>query len=250
LKKFKVEKSVHERAGFMETYRAFFFGLFNKSEERRREILQHWHRNYPVNKKAHGRLAHVFEEFIAGILYEPIAFKLYHDQFCFFAKGSPALAVRFEWLTDEERKFIIYTVFAERRTTFRSCNVYDNLHLRLDEFIYNPKDLSRAESHTAICSIIWQRELVRDFVWLIKSQRNAHYMHELNAALMSLMHQSQWGRKDVFLATLYYNMQGNGCLEQVPCWGLSATDLHPEDAYQRQIPNRIDESMAIRDNLY
>ena len=236
----------------MEDYRAFFFSLFSENEESRRRFLKEWHCSYPVDKTRHRRLADVFKEFIYDILYERVEFKMRHDHFCFFGKGTVRLAIRYEWLKPDERNFIVYKAFAERKRVFKSVNVYENMHFKLDGFLYNPSSvLGVLESHTAICSVVWQREIVRDFVWLVLAKRNGYLRSELVVSLQELLFVDTCGdrrpQKDVFLGAMLHALQSSiANVYEVPCWGLSVTDIHPEDAHQQQ----QQETIAIRSTLY
>lgn len=219
-------------------YRAFFFTLFSEDEKRRRTFLKEWHKTYPVDRKKHRRLAHVFSEFIAKMLYEPVRFKLRHDHFCFFGNGCRQLAVRFAWLTPDEMEFIVNDVFALRVALFKTRNLVEtNMHFSFEDFLHDPKSapLTQLESHSAICSFVWQREIVRDFVWMVLAQRNSFMALELIVACQTLMLENKYAKKDVFLATIHEGLQGSIKVSEILCWNLSPpTDLHPEDAYQRK----------------
>ncbi len=208
----------------MDAFRNFFFRLFAEDESQRRFILKQWHSPYPVSKKKHPRLADVFEEFVVNLLYKRPQFKLRQDHFCFFGEGSDALAVRFDWLGPWARHFIIYTAFAQRETLFKSRREFENNQFAFDGFIHDG---------AGICELVWQRQLVRDFAWLTLAKREPYIVLELISALQSIMLTHERGRRDMFVASLHYCLQGRGNVKEVVCWGLDWNDLHPEDVQQR-----------------
>ena len=200
-----------------------------------------WHSPYPLDPKRHKRVADVFEEFIVHLMYEKVEFKLRNDHFCFFGQGTKALSVRYTWLDDYDRAFISNQIYAHRETLFKENVLHDTGYFNLEGFIYNPKNVlvpvsrhrDTSESHTGICSYVWQRELMRDFAWLVMS-KYVHLSCELLIALQKLMVDHPLGKKDIFLATLHSGVQGTINIYRVPCWGLSDADVHPEDAFQKR----------------
>lgn len=248
-----MQKEEEEEADF----RIFFFEIFNDDLPLRRKILKQWHSPYSLNvvplcgTKQHTRLSHVFEEFISLILYAPIVFKARADHFCLFGGGTEKLAVRHEWLNENALTFLCNRAspVALRQKVFKQRHLYENNQYSLEEFVYNPTSapLTPLISYNAICDLIWQREIIRDFAWMCLAQKHGFIVKELIVAMQMLMLENKDGKKDIFLATLHAGVQGTVNIYEVPCWGLSKYDLHPEDAYQRE---KYKESNAIKNNVY
>lgn len=216
----------------MDAYRKFFASIFSDTDQRRK-ILKQWHARYPADKKRHTRLASVFEEFLGILLYDPVKFKLRQNHFCFFDSGSDALSVWFIWLTDEQREFIINTVFAQRKTIFTICKETESeAQFNFDGFIYNVEP--RNETFETICDPIWRRELARDFAWLIVGQKDQFLVLELIVAIQGLRLNRKPAKRDVFLVNLEAGLQGRCNVREVLCWGMGPFDLHSEDVYQRK----------------
>ncbi len=201
-------------------FRAFFYGLFGESTKRRRFILMNWHTKVAVAPTT-PRLACLFETFIKRVLlYDgPARFSMRGDHFCLL--DAHDLRIPYTWLTDEERHFIVYSVYGHRKSLFGSVKRYENNEFLLEEFHHDSPQLYDAS--------VWGREMVRDFCWLAAAKRQAFLVHELIVALQNLMTNHGRGRRDVFLKALHDGLQGTCELARVPCWGLEAFDLHPEE---------------------
>lgn len=213
-------------------FRSFFFRVFCQDAAQRRKILMHYHNPYPVCKKRHTRLADVFQEFIVDILYEPIEFKLRADHFCFFARGKQSLGVYYKWLKDKERAFIVHKVFANRKTLFKTIKHFENNQFAFDGFIHDTTKGKHA--YEQLCDPMWQRELVRDFAWLVFAKRNEPFIVlELIAALQEIMITHPVGKRDVFLCNLHNGLQGTCNIKEVLCWNLEPYDIHTEEDYQK-----------------
>ena len=190
--------------------RTFFYRLFSRNPTQRRTFLKHWLNPYPMSKP-YARLADVFQELMTDLLYEPMEFKLRSTHFCLFARGKASLAMRFEWLKKKDRDFLVWGVFAHREELFKNVKRFENNQFDLSGFVFDPSaqwGTQRAQSapdhpYERICDPMWQREIVRDFAWMVLSKKEG-YMHlELMAALQEMMLVHPIGRRDVYLASLH-----------------------------------------------
>ncbi len=216
-------------------FRSFFFQIFNQDTSLRRKILMQYHNPYPVCKKRHLRLADVFQEFIVDLLYEPVEFKLRTDHFCFFARGKPSLGVHYKWLKEKERSFIVYKAFANRKTLFKSMKQFENNQFAFEGFVHDPKPHDNKHAYEQLCDPMWQRELVRDFAWLVFAKRTESFVVlELIAALQEIMISHPVGKRDVFLCNLHNGLQGTCNVREVLCWNLEPYDIHSEEDYQKR----------------
>lgn len=203
--------------------RAFFHGIFMDDLRLRREILKQWHAPYAPDAaglEAPTRVADLWVHFVRDLLYERVRFCMAPEYMLFYGNGARSLRVAYVWLRPEQRHFLVWRVFAHRDTLFRSVKQGLNGEFFLDGFAYGPEHCS---SH------IWQRELVRDFVWFVVKRRQAPLVAELIAALQTLLWEHPLGQRDLFLLNLHDALQGHCLLEEAPCWGLAAWDRHPEE---------------------
>jgi hypothetical protein len=213
-------------------FRNFFYRIFAQDANQRRLILKHWHATYPVCRKRHTRLADIFQEFVVDILYEPIQFKLRVNHFCLFAAGKPSLAIQFDWLKEKDRKFIVYNIFAERKQLFKTVKQFENNQFALDDFIHDPTP--NVHPYERVVDPIWQREIVRDFVWLVFSRKESYMVLEMIAALQEIMTSHSVGKRDVFVCALHSGLQGRTNIREVLCWNNSTADVHSEEDYQKR----------------
>lgn len=235
-------------------FRTFFFSLFGQKKEKRQRILKYWHSPYPVDRKRHQRVADIFAEFISLVLYEQISFRMRSDHFLLLGNGARSLAVRYEWLDQQDRHFLVHTCFAEREKHFKACVMHENMHFKLDDFLYNPRAILSpvyrgtrpSESHTSVFSFVWQREIVRDFVWMVmnKARAQQYLQNELLIAIQRLQCDHSMARQDLFLASLAQGVQGTLNVYSVPCWGYSRIDVHPEEAWEREYGVKVWEPPA------
>lgn len=216
-------------------FRDFFYQIFASDVVRRRAILKQWHNPYPTCKKKHARLADVYEEFICHLMYEPVRFKLRLDHFCLYGNGCDALSVRTQWLQPKERSFVVYSVFAERERLFKTRKEFENNQFHFEDFAHDPPGMvTGAAGFTAICDPMWQRQLMRDFVWLVLAKDSSGFMVlELIMAMQNLMYTHRMARGDVFLASLHNGLQGMSNVKEVLCWGNDENDLHSEEWYSK-----------------
>jgi hypothetical protein len=137
----------------------------------------------------------------------------------FYGDGARSLRIAYTWLHPEQRHFLV-RVFAHRDTLFTNVKLGLNGEFFVDGFRYQPPHIN---SH------IWQREMVRDFVWLVAEQKNAHLHVELIAALQSLLWDHPRGKCDLFLLNLHDGLQSRCNLPEAPCWALAHWDVHPDE---------------------
>jgi hypothetical protein len=204
--------------------------------------LEQWHSPYAVDYKTQTRLAHVFEEFMALILYEPITFGLRSDHFLLLGNGNRKLAIRYEWLDTEDRRTLVQTIFQKRDYLFKSQYINEHQHIRMDDCVLNQKRVlspvhrryNYRDSIDGIFSFEWQRQIVRDFVWMVFNQARKNkqptLQQELHYALSSLTQMHPMGQCDLFLSRLLMGVEGRIQLYRVPCWGVrpSKEDQHPD----------------------
>lgn len=166
--------------------------------------------------KQHTRLADVFEQFIHTVLYEPVAFHLYVDRFHVFGHSLP---IRYEWLPQAERNFLI-NMFACRMTLFRSRKEYENNQFDCSEFTF--------DGEKEMVSHIWRRQIVRDFVWMVAAAKNLNYaVSELIASIQGVLLRKP---ANVFLSALHDGLQGRVMLSEALAWNNADKDDHPEVA--------------------
>lgn len=212
--------------------RAFFHTLLSHKPTQRRDILKLWHSPYPVEPKRHTRLANVFQDFMVDILYEPVEFRLRQDHFCLFARGKQGLGIQLRWLKKKQRDFLVYGIFAHRHELFKSVKCFENNQFDLSGFVHDP---DREHPYERICDPMWQRELARDFVWMVLSKKEGYMTLELIAAVQEMMLTHVAGRKDIFLASLHAGLQGQCNVREVLCWGNEVYDVHSEEDWQKRI---------------
>jgi hypothetical protein len=189
----------------------------------RRKILRNWHSPYAPETDAAGppaRLADLWVRFVRDLLYEPVRFCMMPDYLLFYGNGARSLRIAYAWLSAEQRHFLVWRLFAHRDALFRHIKLGANMEFFLDGFTYGAEHLS---SH------IWQRELVRDFVFSISKVNNAFYIAELIAALQHLLWEHPRGSADLFLLNMHDALQGRCNLAEAPCWGLQWWDVHPDE---------------------
>ncbi len=180
------------------------------SEKQRRVVLFGWH---SFKSKADAeRLADVFYGFMFAILYERFHFHQFLDYFTIFGNAYP---IRHEWLPEEERQFLVIAM-AHRKTQYTTVR----------EYTVGQFECSGIVHPNITLSLPIRRQLARDFVWLIANTGDSNAIQELIAAMQRLIVQHH---PDVFLAHLVAGLNGTCLLKQIPCWGLTAWDKHPED---------------------
>lgn len=202
--------------------REFFYDIFMDNLSLRRDLLRRWHAPYAPDPDAGGtaaRLADLWQRFLKDILYVPVRFCMSPDYFGFYGSGTRSLRVSYAWLSAAQRHFLVYRIFAHRETLFRNVKHGLNNEFFLDAFVYD----------THVASHIWQREMARDFVWMIANREVGALNVELIAAMQALLLDHPRGQRDLFLLNMHDALQGHCLLREVPCWGVSAWDKHPDE---------------------
>jgi len=204
-------------------FRAFLYGIFMEDLALRRVILKHWHSPYaPEPDTVAGpakRIADLWTRFIRDLVYEKVRFCMTPEYFLLWGNGTRSLRVEYAWLRPEQKQFLIWRVYAHRETLFKSIKVGLNGEFFADGFVYDEQ----------CYSYIWQREIVRDFVWYVANKKSGTFNAELICALQSLLYEHPRGKCDIFLLNLHDALQGKCLLEEAPCWGITHWDLHPEE---------------------
>ncbi len=181
----------------------------------RRSILFKWQH---MRKSANApRLANAFEAFVHMLMYQSVSIHFMSDQLLVFGEQYP---IMFDWLSDDDLAFMA-RVFEHRHTIFKiarehSDRQYDYFGLRI-------------ENEDLLLPCITRKQLVRDFVWLVADTWEPFYVTELVVALQWILIARP---TDVFLSHLAEGLQGRCNLKEVPCWGLTLWDTHPEESYK------------------
>lgn len=211
-------------------FRQFFYGLLGV-RARRRDILLHWHRRFPLGKDE-VCLVSVFKRFIGTLLYGAVDFCINKHTLSVLTGdwGDKCTMIRKEWLTPPELAFVEGAV-RDRERLFMRRKEYENDLYAYDDFIY--KDARSTPPYEALVDVTWRRQLLRDFVFFFMATPRVHcYLLELLRAVQSIM-LTKRGRGDVFLSALHGGMQGSYPMAQVPCWNLAPWDAHSDVLMER-----------------
>lgn len=187
----------------------FMYRIFGDPTTRR-QILCRWQSVKTVPGK---RLATYFEQFITTLLYEPVSFHMFADRFHVLGETLP---IRYEWVSNLDRDTLV-NMFAHRQTLFRIRKEYENNQFDFNTFTF--------EGEKQLINLIWRRQLVRDFAWMVASKNIPCVVLEFIGALQSIT-LSRSG--DVFVSALHDAMQGSSALDEVLAWDHSQSDIHPE----------------------
>lgn len=179
----------------------------------RRKILIRWHS--VAGKEKTPRLADAFESFIHTILYEPLSFHLFADRLHVF---GPSLPIRFEWLSAVDRSFLV-NLFACRVNLFKSRKEYENNQFDYSNFTF--------DGEREMVSIIWRRQIVRDFVWMVAATNVNYMVAELIVSIQGVLLNNP---SNIFLSALHQGLQGRVRLSEVLAWNNIELDDHPEIA--------------------
>lgn len=206
--------------------RAFFYGIFMDDLALRRHILRRWHAPYAPDPDEGGtgppkRVADLWVCFIRDLLYAKVRFCMTHEYMLFWGDGARSLRIAYAWLGPEQRQFLVWRIYAHRYTLFKNIRDGQNGEFHIDGFVYEEQRIS---SH------IWQRELVRDFLWFVVNKKKLGLVVELIAAIQALLWEHPRGQRDLFLLNLHDGLQNRCLLEEAPCWGLAAWDMHPDES--------------------
>lgn len=175
----------------LDEVQAFFYRLFCQHGHRRKLLLK-WQDKVSD-----------YDAFLRAVLYEKLIFKLSSSHFCLF---GDALPIRYEWLTPEDRDFVV-RLFAARQTLFKVRKEYENAHFEYSGFLYVESD---------IVTRAWRRQIARDFVWFIWHRRHVGAIVDLVGAIQNLL--CGPGSRDMFLANLHGAIQGRCNIDEVLCW--------------------------------
>ena len=191
--------------------RDFFYGLLAATPKRRQFILWHWLSAWPKGSD--------WTEFVEVLLYQKVDFVVESERILIL---GPRLPIRFEWLTAEERHFLVWNVFARRHTLFNHVRVLPNQVIQLQGY----KGLA------PYFDDVWRRQLLRDLaIWLA-------YDEEVQGVLLQFMESIRRiavARGDVWLVQIYAALNGLGPVEYVPCWGHGPLDtIRPWKVMQQQ----------------
>lgn len=174
--------------------RNFFYGLLAASPERRQFILWNWLTAWP---KGTG-----WADLVQILLYQPADFVVESERILIL---GPRLPIRFDWLTGEERSFLVWTVFAQRKTLFKNVKVLPNRTVQLSGYL--GKDFF---------DDVWRRQLLRDLaLWLAYDDAVQPALFEF----MECIHALALARGDVWLFQLHATLSGHGSIDYLPCWG-------------------------------
>jgi hypothetical protein len=223
-------------------FRQFFYGLLGV-QERRRDILMHWHRRFPLGKDD-VCLVGVFKRFINTLLYGTVDVCINKRTLSVFTGewGDKCAVIRKEWLSPKELEFVEAAV-RDRERLFMTRKEYENDLYAYGGFIY--KDTGATRPYETLVDTTWRRQLLRDFVFYFMATPSTHcYLLELLRAIQSTM-LTKRGKSDVFLSALHGGMQGRYPMAQVPCWNLVPWDAHSDVLMERDKKRKLDDNDAI-----
>lgn len=191
--------------------RDFFYGLLAATPERRQFILWNWLSQWPKGSD--------WSEFIQVLLYQKADFVVESERLLIL---GPRLPIRFEWLTTEERKFLVGNVFARRHVLFDHVRVLPNQVIQLQGY----------KVQKGYFDDMWRRQLLRDLAtWLAYDDK----VQEILLYFMESIHRIAIERGDVWLLQIYAALSGLGPVEYVPCWGHGPLDpVRPWKVLQQQ----------------
>jgi hypothetical protein len=182
--------------------RNFFYGLLAASLERRQFILWQWLEHWPKSSSA--STGGGWNEFIHVLLYQTPDLVIESERLLIL---GPRLPVRFEWLTAEERGFIVHTLFAQRHSLFKNVKVLPNHVVQLSGY---------KGGGVPYLDDVWRRQLLRDVaIWLAFDDRAQGALFDF----MECIHEMSLKRGDVWLFQLYATLCGYGWIDYLPCWG-------------------------------
>lgn len=213
-------------------FRAFFYRLLG-DQERRRLILENWHRSYPITKEDQS-LVDVFAGFIHTLLYGKTDLCIQADRFSIFTGQweSRKLCILKSWLTMDERLFLERTVKA-REELFMSRKEYENDLYNYEDFVHN--DNQATPHYLKIIDNIWRRQLLRDFCFLLLAIPTGNaYLLDWLCAIQTVL-DTKAGKQDTFLALIHGALQGRYPIAHVPCWNTTCGDYHSDVIRERDL---------------
>jgi len=211
-------------------FRDFFFRLLG-DQERRRYILENWHRNYPVTKED-TCLSDVFAGFIKTLLYGKVDLYIQQDAFSILSGQWSArpLMIRKEWLTPAERAFL-HRAVKSGEALFMTRKEYENGLYSYENFVHN--DGKDTKPYHCLVDRVWRRQLLRDFCFLLLAKQEGHwYLLDLLCAVQQVLITKEGG-KDLFLAAIHGALQGRKPVAEIPCWNLAGWDYHSDVIRER-----------------
>lgn len=174
--------------------RNFFYGLLAARPERRQFILWQWLVNWPKTNN--------WADFVQTLLYQKADFVVESERLLILGAQLP---IRFDWLTGEERHFLVWTIFANRRTLFNQVKMLPHAMVQLHGY-----------KGTDYFDDVWRRQLLRDLaIWLAYDEA----VQPALFAFMESIHEIALARGDVWLFQLHATLSGHGSIEYLPCWG-------------------------------
>lgn len=168
-----------------------------------------WHCLAP--KKEVESISRHFANFIKSILYEEARFCLYKTHFTLFGQHWPVYKT---WFVNSKSVWEQFERDPEK--LFRKRKQCPN-----GDYIYEDTVVPAVQVITREC----RRQLVRDFVWLIRDTEHYGLWLQLLMALQDVLRYHA-ARGDVWLAALHQACQGQCNLDEVPCWDVCHTDVH------------------------
>lgn len=180
------------------------FGL----AENRRAIIMNWHaltpKPHPADVSDH------LSAFIKAILYAPISFMLYKNYFTLFGSDWPVY-----------RQWIATPVFWETLEANAKSLFANQKECANGDYVLSGPTVNVNNVVTREC----RRQLVRDFVWLVRETKHEGVWLNLIVAMQDLL-EHHTGQADVWLSTLHAACQGKCQLDEVPCWDVNTYDQH------------------------
>ena len=198
--------------------RDFWRGLFLDSDHRRRWLVQTWVRAALTKGAASSkRLADLLEPLLRTILHGRLDFQLFSDH-CALYEGLP---VPLRFLTLAEREFLVRCV-QTRRQLWRQCAEGRHGELACINCVYDGSMLETYEADGVHRDLTWRRWLALDACRMLETHRS-----ELAAAIQAILRRPTGGGDLAYVQALHWAVQ-RSALDQLPCWGLSESDAHPE----------------------
>lgn len=206
-------------AAVREAHRMFVYGLFEHNPARRRFMLWQWLQAYEC-KEAPGLLRETWYVIVKELLWSRDEFVVGSTQ-CLVL--GPLFPVRYEWLSAQERHFLVHDAFRFRKVLFTSVKVVPPAVVHLSGFCGDAERLPG--------SGVWRRALVRDLAsWMTDGVVANEFACAVNRLAVE--------RGDRFLCEVGAALNGWGPVTHVPCFGLGADDpVRPreeEEQHQQQ----------------
>lgn len=186
--------------------------LFDYPQRRKRLVRQWLYESMQCRS-----IAEHLQTFLETLLYSNFSFEVHHDH-CRLIGG---FRIPYSWLTNEERAFLIQC-FEQKSSLWNKISQGQNGEFSFTSFAYNAQ--LQKYDNSDIVDKTWQRIMARDLCWLLVDSR---YI-DLFIAVQSLV----VSHTDLFLVALNDAIQTDS-LDQLPCWGYSFYEKHPEEEFQK-----------------